>query len=32
VDAFYVTGPKGAPLPAEEAVSVARGLEEMLRG
>ncbi|MET9033781.1 [protein-PII] uridylyltransferase [Streptomyces mirabilis] len=32
VDAFYVTGPKGALLPAEEAVSVARGLEEMLRG
>ncbi|MFD8008542.1 [protein-PII] uridylyltransferase, partial [Streptomyces mirabilis] len=32
VDAFYVTGPKGAPLPGEEAVSVARGLEEMLRG
>ncbi|MER7687720.1 [protein-PII] uridylyltransferase [Streptomyces sp. NPDC097610] len=32
VDAFYVTGAKGAPLPAEEAVSVARGLEEMLRG
>ncbi|MCX4588962.1 [protein-PII] uridylyltransferase [Streptomyces sp. NBC_01549] len=32
VDAFYVTGPKGAPLPAEEVVSVARGLEEMLRG
>ncbi|MFE5368355.1 [protein-PII] uridylyltransferase [Streptomyces mirabilis] len=32
VDAFYVTGPKGAPLPAEEAVSVARGLEEVLRG
>ncbi|SFG13755.1 [protein-PII] uridylyltransferase [Streptomyces mirabilis] len=32
VDAFYVTGPKGVPLPAEEAVSVARGLEEMLRG
>lgn len=32
VDAFYVTGHKGAPLPGEEAVSVARGLEEMLRG
>ncbi|MER5666889.1 [protein-PII] uridylyltransferase [Streptomyces mirabilis] len=32
VDAFYVTGPKGAPLPGEEAISVARGLEEMLRG
>lgn len=32
VDAFYVTGPKGAPLPGEEAASVARGLEETLRG
>jgi len=32
VDAFYVTGPEGAPLPAEEAVSVARKLEETLRG
>ena len=32
VDAFYVTGPKGAPLPGEEAASVARKLEEMLRG
>ncbi|MDT0434927.1 MULTISPECIES: [protein-PII] uridylyltransferase [Streptomyces] len=32
VDAFYVTGPEGAPLPAEEAASVARKLEEMLRG
>ncbi|MFE9775675.1 [protein-PII] uridylyltransferase [Streptomyces sp. NPDC005931] len=32
VDAFYVTGPQGAPLPAEEAVAVARKLEETLRG
>ena len=32
VDAFYVTGPEGAPLPGEEAVSVARKLEETLRG
>ncbi|MFF9034759.1 [protein-PII] uridylyltransferase [Streptomyces sp. NPDC014892] len=32
VDAFYVTGPKGAPLPADEAASVARKLEETLRG
>ncbi|MBA2944787.1 [protein-PII] uridylyltransferase [Streptomyces himalayensis] len=32
VDAFYVTGPEGAPLPGEEAASVARALEEMLRG
>ncbi|MBT3152905.1 [protein-PII] uridylyltransferase [Streptomyces sp. CHD11] len=31
VDAFYVTGPEGAPLPAEEAVAVARKLEETLR-
>ncbi|MGW7255922.1 [protein-PII] uridylyltransferase [Streptomyces sp. NPDC054834] len=31
VDAFYVTAPKGAPLPGEEAVSVARALEEALR-
>ncbi|MFG2311028.1 [protein-PII] uridylyltransferase [Streptomyces sp. NPDC048566] len=31
VDAFYVTGTGGAPLPAEEAVSVARALEEALR-
>lgn len=31
VDAFYVTGTQGAPLPAEEAVSVARALEEALR-
>ncbi|MDH6219314.1 [protein-PII] uridylyltransferase [Streptomyces pseudovenezuelae] len=32
VDAFYVTGPEGAVLPGEEAASVARKLEEMLRG
>jgi [protein-PII] uridylyltransferase len=32
VDAFYVTGPEGAPLPGEEAASLARALEEMLRG
>ncbi|MGW1026842.1 [protein-PII] uridylyltransferase [Streptomyces sp. NPDC002577] len=32
VDAFYVTGPEGAPLPGEEAASVARTLEETLRG
>ncbi|CAM5669367.1 [protein-PII] uridylyltransferase [Streptomyces aurantiogriseus] len=31
VDAFYVTGPEGAPLPGDEAASVARKLEEMLR-
>ncbi|MGI5194568.1 [protein-PII] uridylyltransferase [Streptomyces sp. CA-288835] len=31
VDAFYVTGPEGAPLPGEEAASVARSLEETLR-
>ncbi|TWD14185.1 UTP--GlnB (protein PII) uridylyltransferase GlnD [Streptomyces sp. T12] len=31
VDAFYVTGPEGLPLPGEEAVAVARTLEEMLR-
>ncbi|MFG2436524.1 [protein-PII] uridylyltransferase [Streptomyces sp. NPDC048508] len=31
VDAFYVTGTQGAPLPSEEAVSVARALEEALR-
>ncbi|MFJ5778122.1 [protein-PII] uridylyltransferase [Streptomyces sp. NPDC093094] len=32
VDAFYVTGEKGAPLPGEEAASLARKLEETLRG
>ncbi|GAA3778754.1 [protein-PII] uridylyltransferase [Streptomyces phyllanthi] len=32
VDAFYVTGAKGAPLPGEEAATVARSLEEALRG
>ncbi|MGV9683700.1 [protein-PII] uridylyltransferase [Streptomyces cellulosae] len=31
VDAFYVTGGEGLPLPDEEAVSVARKLEETLR-
>ncbi|MFF3451800.1 [protein-PII] uridylyltransferase [Streptomyces sp. NPDC002667] len=31
VDAFYVTGTKGEPLPGEEAASVARSLEEALR-
>ncbi|MER5219095.1 [protein-PII] uridylyltransferase [Streptomyces flaveus] len=31
VDAFYVTDPEGAPLPGEEAASVARALEETLR-
>ncbi|MFF8944708.1 [protein-PII] uridylyltransferase [Streptomyces sp. NPDC014864] len=31
VDAFYVTGPAGLPLPGEEAASVARRLEETLR-
>ena len=32
VDAFYVTGPEGAPLPGDEASAVARKLEETLRG
>ncbi|MEU7059649.1 [protein-PII] uridylyltransferase [Streptomyces sp. NPDC046197] len=32
VDAFYVTGPAGTPLPADEVASVARKLEEALRG
>ncbi|MFE2535951.1 [protein-PII] uridylyltransferase [Streptomyces sp. NPDC059371] len=31
VDAFYVTGTKGEPLPGEEAASVARAVEEALR-
>ncbi|MEV6886388.1 [protein-PII] uridylyltransferase [Streptomyces sp. NPDC051135] len=31
VDAFYVTRDRGAPLPGEEAASVARELEESLR-
>ncbi|MBZ3904059.1 MULTISPECIES: [protein-PII] uridylyltransferase [Streptomyces] len=31
VDAFYVTGDKGLPLPGDEAVAVARKLEETLR-
>jgi len=32
VDAFYVTGAEGTPLPGEEATAVARKLEETLRG
>ncbi|MHB9758561.1 [protein-PII] uridylyltransferase [Streptomyces sp. BYX5S] len=32
VDAFYVAGGDGRPLAPEEAVSVARGVEESLRG
>ncbi|NJP52914.1 [protein-PII] uridylyltransferase [Streptomyces sp. SBST2-5] len=32
VDAFYVTGPEGAPLPGAEAVTVAGRLERTLRG
>jgi [protein-PII] uridylyltransferase len=32
VDAFYVTGAKAAPLPVEKAASVARSLEQALRG
>jgi [protein-PII] uridylyltransferase len=32
VDAFYATTAEGVPLPGEDAVSVARKLEEMLRG
>ncbi|MCX5267964.1 [protein-PII] uridylyltransferase [Streptomyces sp. NBC_00199] len=31
VDAFYVTGTDGAPLPGDEAVAAARKLEETLR-
>jgi [protein-PII] uridylyltransferase len=31
VDAFYVTGPEGAPLPAQEAAETARALEAVLR-
>ncbi|WP_329221438.1 [protein-PII] uridylyltransferase [Streptomyces sp. NBC_01485] len=31
VDAFYVTGGKGLPLPGEEATATARKLEELLR-
>ncbi|NEB74923.1 HD domain-containing protein, partial [Streptomyces sp. SID14478] len=31
VDAFYVTGPEGAPLPSQEAVSVTRALEGALQ-
>ncbi len=32
VDAFYVTGHEGVPLPGEEAAVVARKVEEALRG
>ncbi len=32
VDAFYVTQERGVPLPGDEAVAVARKLEEALRG
>ncbi|WP_340376003.1 [protein-PII] uridylyltransferase [Streptomyces sp. SS7] len=32
VDAFYVTGAQGAPLPVDEAAAVSRKLEETLRG
>ncbi|MDI3420861.1 [protein-PII] uridylyltransferase [Streptomyces luteolus] len=32
VDAFYVTGVDGEPLPARAALEVARGVEEALRG
>ncbi|MGC5564660.1 [protein-PII] uridylyltransferase [Streptomyces sp. FR-108] len=31
VDAFYVTGPEGAPLPGDQAASLARALEDTLR-
>lgn len=31
VDAFYVTGAEGTPLPGEEATAIARKLEETLR-
>ncbi|MFE1803145.1 MULTISPECIES: [protein-PII] uridylyltransferase [unclassified Streptomyces] len=31
VDAFYVTGPEGVPLPGEQAASLARALEDTLR-
>ncbi|SES15682.1 UTP--GlnB (protein PII) uridylyltransferase, GlnD [Streptomyces sp. yr375] len=31
VDAFYVTGSQGLPLPGEEATATARKLEELLR-
>ncbi len=30
VDAFYVTGPTGEPLPAAEAAGLARTLQEAL--
>ncbi|GGJ54159.1 [protein-PII] uridylyltransferase [Streptomyces brasiliensis] len=32
VDAFYVTGTEGSPLPGDDAAGVARKLEETLRG
>ncbi|MET8449173.1 [protein-PII] uridylyltransferase [Streptomyces sp. NPDC005209] len=32
VDAFYVTGTDGSPLPGDEAATVARKLEEALQG
>ncbi|MYS43221.1 ACT domain-containing protein, partial [Streptomyces sp. SID5998] len=32
VDAFYVTALDGAPLPDDEAASLARRVEETLRG
>ncbi|MER5910046.1 [protein-PII] uridylyltransferase [Streptomyces sp. NPDC001982] len=32
VDAFYVTGTEGSPLPGDDAAAVARKLEETLRG
>jgi [protein-PII] uridylyltransferase len=32
VDAFYVTGPDGAPLPPREAAGLARELERALGG
>ncbi|MFI7503061.1 [protein-PII] uridylyltransferase [Streptomyces sp. NPDC049687] len=32
VDAFYVTGAQGSPLPSDEAASLSRKLEETLRG
>ncbi|MFE7035704.1 [protein-PII] uridylyltransferase [Streptomyces sp. NPDC057621] len=31
VDAFYVTGPEGVPLPGDQAASLARALEDTLR-
>ncbi|MFF4660088.1 [protein-PII] uridylyltransferase [Streptomyces sp. NPDC001381] len=32
VDAFYVTGAEGSPLPVDEAAALSRKLEETLRG